>query len=183
MYRYTTKQQYKINRGKSFLLGGLMGLATLFGCHKPDNPTPPTPQPDPTDTIVIPTKEKVFDWDMSTFANEPMDSVFPVDSIKKYTENPEYKYVFINVMNKGSPLTNGQEGSNCTNFSANKFNLRRNKLQTRFDINPSKIRGSGTILVSREGGASLADTVNIQGMRATDSAWFVSKGFKVERYR
>ncbi|MBQ7185817.1 MAG: hypothetical protein IJR92_03360 [Alphaproteobacteria bacterium] len=177
MYRYTTKQQYKINRGKSFLLGGLMGLATLFGCEEPDNPTPPTPQPDPTDTIVIPTKEKVFDYDIK---RDRSDSVISLDSIRKYAEDPTYKYVFINIMNKGSPLPNGQEGCNCLSIRAPLLTNTRNRLQARFDIS-DKVCGCGTIVVDN---ASLPDTViNSYGMYRSDSLWFVSKGFKVESYR
>ena len=175
MYRYTTKQQYNINRGKSFLLGGLMGLAALFGCEKPDNPTPPTPQPDPTDTIVIPTKEKVFDVDWN---EEPYDFAPPVDSMKKYTDNPEYKYVFINFMNKGSPIN--QEGMPCDGCAARKFKRARDTLQTRIDINPAKVRGSGTIIVEGPGAASLPeDNMFGTGMRAVDSAWYVANGWKI----
>lgn len=179
MYRYTTKQQYKINRGKSFLLGGLMGLATLFGCEEPDNPTPPTPQPDPTDTIVIPTKEKVFDMDLA-FEWAPS-----ADSIKKYADNPEYKYIFINVMNKGSPslLSDGQEGMPCSGYPARVFKRARDTLQTRIDINPAKVRGSGTIIVNRENGAQLPDSVDVAGMWLKDSIWFANMGYKIERIR
>lgn len=43
----------------------LFALPMMNSCKdKEDDPvTPPTPQPDPTDTIVIPTKEKTFDVD------------------------------------------------------------------------------------------------------------------------
>ena len=162
----------------------LFALPMMNSCKdEPDNPTPPTPQPDPTDTIVIPTKEKVFYWDMSFFAGETIDSVIPLDSIKKYADDPIYKYVFINIINKGSPLPTGQEGSNCTNFSAKNFITRVNKLQTRFDINPTKVRGSGTVIVSREGGASLADSAfNEMGMRRLDSLKLRKWGIGVERF-
>lgn len=150
-----------------------MGLATLFGCEEPDNPTPPKPQPDPTDTIVIPTKEKVFDVDFNT------DDITPADSIKKYTDNPEYKYVFINVMNKGSPI--GQEGCPCDGFPTRAFKRARDTLQTRIDINPAKVRGSGTIIVGGVGSASLPEDAPSSdvGMRAVDSAWYVANGWKI----
>ena len=175
MYKYTTKQQYNINRGKSFLLGGLMGLAALFGCEEPDNPTPPKPQPDPTDTIVIPTKEKVFDVD---WHEEPYDFAPPVDSMKKYTDNPEYKYIFINFMNKGSLIN--QEGMLCDGYSARVFKRARDTLQTRIDIDPAKVLGSGRIIVEGPGAASLPETASaLVGMRAVDSAWYVANGWKI----
>lgn len=54
----------------------LFALPMLNSCKdEPDDPvTPPTPQPDPTDTIVIPTKEKTFDIDWNV---EPYDFAPP----------------------------------------------------------------------------------------------------------
>ena len=169
---YKTKQNYSINPVKSFLIGAAMGLATLFGCHEPDEPvTPPTPQPDPTDTIVIPTKEKTFDIDFNT------DDITPMDSIKEYATNPEYKYVFINIMNKGSPLPYGQEGCPCGGFPTRAFKRARDTLQTRLDINPSKVRGSGTIIVDR----TLSDDAapGELGIHRSDSTWYADNGWRV----
>ena len=154
----------------------LFALPMMNSCKdEPDNPTPPTPQPDPTDTIVIPTKEKVFDVDWN---EEPYDFAPSADSIKKYAGNPEYKYIFINVMNKGSPID--QEGMPCDGFAARKFKRARDTLQTRIDINPAKVRGSGTIIVGGPGAASLPETASaLVGMRAVDSAWYVANGWKI----
>ncbi len=56
----------------------LFALPMMNSCKdEPDNPTPPTPQPDPTDTIVIPTKEKVFDvdWNVDSYGSPSVDSI------------------------------------------------------------------------------------------------------------
>ncbi|MCR4917798.1 MAG: hypothetical protein K5912_02520 [Alphaproteobacteria bacterium] len=90
---YKTKQDYNINKAKSFFLGILItvgtGVAMIFGtgCHHEDPVTPPDPKPDPTDTIIIPTKEKTFDCDWR------VDTTFtpPFDSLKRYVDDPTYK--------------------------------------------------------------------------------------------
>lgn len=173
---YKTKQNYSINPVKSFLIGAAMGLATLFGCHEPDDPvTPPTPQPDPTDTIVIPTKEKTFDIDWNV---EPYDFAPPADSIKKYASDPEYKYVFIKFMD----LRQNQEGMPCGGYPVRAFKRARDTLQTRIDINPKKVRGSGKIIVQCLGDASLSETAPLGtcGMTGRDSTWYTKQGWAIE---
>lgn len=157
----------------------LFALPMMNSCKdEPDNPTPPTPQPDPTDTIVIPTKEKVFDvdWNVDSYGSPS------VDSIKKYVDNPEYKYIFINLMNKMSPLPDGREGCNCTSLPARGFARACDSLQTRFDIS-DKVRGSGKVIVNSEAGASLPDDAYDEiGMRRLDSLKLRKWGIGVERF-
>ena len=143
---YKTKQNYSINPLKCLLIGGMIGVATLIGCRKKPTPTPPTPQPDPTDTIVIPTKEKVFDVDWRVDGATTYYAAPPADSIKKYTSDPEYKYVIINFMNKDPNAE--QEGMSCSGYPTRVFKRARDTLQTRLDINTKKVRGSGTIIVT-----------------------------------
>lgn len=157
----------------------LFALPMMNSCKdEPDNPTPPTPQPDPTDTIVIPTKEKVFDvdWNVDSYGSPS------VDSIKKYVDNPKYKYIFINLMNKGSPLPDGREGCNCTSLPARGFARACDSLQTRFDIS-DKVSGYGTVIVNSEAGASLPDDAYDEiGMRRIDSLKLRKWGIGVERF-
>ena len=155
----------------------LFALPMMNSCKdEPDNPTPPTPQPDPTDTIVIPTKEKVFDYDPKI---ERRDSVIPLDSIKKYADDSTYKYVFINIINKGSPLANGQNGSPCHGYRPQGFNNLCNGLQTRFDLS-DKVRGTGTIIV----GHVVPDTVtNVAGIWFEDSVRLRKMQYNLELYR
>ena len=168
---YKTKQNYNINPVKSFLIGAAMGLATLFGCHEPDDPvTPPTPQPDPTDTIVIPTKEKTFDIDWNV---EPYDFAPPADSIKKYASDPEYKYVFINFMD----LRQNQEGMPCGGYPVRVFKRARDTLQTRLDINPKKVRGSGTIIASSTKPDDAAP--GELGIPRSDSTWYADNDWRI----
>ncbi len=129
-----------------------------------------TPQPDPTDTIVIPTKEKTFDWDLE-FEWAPS-----ADSIKKYTDDPEYKYVFINATNLQAPSVT-QEGMPCSGYPTRVFKRTRDTLQTRLDINPKKVRGSGTIIVDR----TLSDDVapGELGIPRSDSTWYADNGWRV----
>ncbi len=167
---YKTKQNYSINPLKCLLIGGMIGVATLIGCRKKPTPTPPTPQPDPTDTIVIPTKEKTFDWDLE-FEWAPS-----ADSIKKYADDPEYKYVFINATNLHAPSVT-QEGMPCSGYPTRVFKRARDTLQTRLDINPKKVRGSGTIIVDR----TLSDDAapGELGIPRSDSTWYDNNGWRV----
>ena len=157
----------------------LFALPMMNSCKdEPEDPvTPPTPQPDPTDTIVIPTKEVIIDWDW----RQNQGWAPSADSIKKVVGDPCVKYVFINLMNKGDSLPDGQEGCPCSGYPGGAFHRARDTLQTRFDIS-DKVRGSGTILVSRDGGAQLPDSVlHVNGMWLKDSIWFANMGYKIER--
>ncbi|MBO4874784.1 MAG: hypothetical protein J5542_05710 [Bacteroidales bacterium] len=156
----------------------LFALPMMNSCKdKEDDPvTPPTPQPDPTDTIVIPTKEKTFDIDWNV---EPYDfAPPPADSIKKYASDLEYKYVFINFMD----LRQNQEGMPCDGTPVRIFKRARDTLQTRIDINPKKVLGTGIIIAGNVGDASWPEDVSgtKQGMRAVDSAWFAANGWEIK---
>ncbi|MBQ7185882.1 MAG: hypothetical protein IJR92_03700 [Alphaproteobacteria bacterium] len=177
MYRYTTKQQYNINRGKSFLLGVWMGLTALFGCEKPDNPTPPNPQPDPTDTIVIPTKEVIIDVDWN------VDGYYvPADSVQKMAACKDVKYVFMNMVNKVNQTTSaGEEGCPCGGYPTRAFHRACDSIYSVADKCNDKFRLSGTVLVSRYGGAQLPDTVYTNGMWLRDSIALSKLGLNIKR--
>lgn len=115
----------------------LFALPIMNSCEEPDNPLPPIPEPEPTP--VVPTKEIVIDW---TWGNA-FDGEINKDTIKKYTDMEDVKFVFLN-------LTNG-EASN--GYRTRNFHTARDTLQTRFDISP-KVMGSGTIIVHGQGGGS-----------------------------
>ena len=115
------------------------------------------------------------DWNVDSYGSPS------VDSIKKYADNPEYKYIFINLMNKGSPLPSGQEGCNRTGSPARGFARACDSLQARFDIS-DKVSGSGTVIVNSEAGASLPDDAYDEiGMRRLDSLKLRKWGIGVER--
>ena len=161
----------------------MFALPMMNSCKdEPDNPTPPTPQPDPTDTIVIPTKEKVFDWDWRAD-----DGWIPsVDSIKKYVDDPTYKYVFVNLINKGAPLIDGPEGedgSPCGGYRNCAFRRARDSVYSVADKCNGKFRLSGTVLVSRNGGAQLPEDVDpeMPGMRLQDSIDLAKLGLTIKR--
>ena len=129
-----------------------------------------TPQPDPTDTIVIPTKEKTFDVDWNVDGATTYYVAPPADSIKKYTSDPEYKYVFINFMNKNPNPNIEQEGMPCSGYQVRTFKRARDTLQTRIDIDPKKVRGSGTIIVAGPGEL---------GIHRSDSTWYADNGWRI----
>ncbi len=164
-------------------LGALM--AFLAACHK--DPTPePQPNPNqPTDTItpndtitpIIPTKEIVLDWNWE--AN--LGWAPPKDSIKYYTDQDSVKFVDINII--------GDQGvgfpANCTGYHAGAFHKARDTLQTRIDIDPAKVKLSGTILVNSTNGANLPSHDSSYyyepGMAIYDSLWFTGNGCLVRR--
>lgn len=154
----------------SILLIALM--AFLAACHK--DPTP-QPNPDhPTDPI-IPTKEITIHWDW--FAN--LGWAPPKDSIKYYTDQDSVKFVDINLIGLdgiGYPV-------NSTGFHPGIFHIARDTLQTRIDIDPAKVKLSGTILVNSRNGATFQNHNPDQGlgMAYYDSIWFTDHGCIVRR--
>ena len=134
-----------------------------------------TPQPDPTDTIVIPTKEKVFDVDWNVDGATTYYAAPPADSIKKYTSDSEYKYVIINFMNKDPNAE--QEGMLCSGYQVRTFTRARDTLQTRIDIDPAKVRGSGTIIVNSTNPDDAAP--GSYGIYRSDSTWYADNGWRI----
>ncbi len=166
----------------SILLIALM--AFLAACHK--DPTPePQPNPNqPTDTItpndtitpgdtippIVPTREIVIPW--SWAAGEGIAP--PKDTIKFYTDDPTVKYVFIHLI----PIQN--IGSTWRPID---YHLARDTLQTRLDIDTSKVRGRGVVKVGRDGAHIHPDTLSPKhGMWEPDSVWFDSHGWQIQRF-
>lgn len=171
----------KPKTNRVLFLAALMALATA--CKK--DPTPePTPTPNhPTDTVtpvdtttpIIPTREIVVHWDWDA----GIGWAPPKDSIKYYTKQADVKIVDINLIDMngiGFPV-------NCTGFRASAFHKARDTLQTRIDIDSSKVKLSGTILINFQNGATIPDhTVGYEpGITPYDSAWFVKHGCIVRR--
>ncbi len=120
----------------------------------------------PEQDSVIPTKEKTFDWDWT------MDTTFtpPFDSLKKYVDDPTYKYIFINMVNKNNQYE-GVEGSPCDFYRARDFRRARDSVYSIADKCNGKLLMSGIINVHPTNGAQLHDTVapNTRGMWKRDS--------------
>lgn len=164
---------FRLWLGRVVPIALISALSIAASCDKPDDPTPPTPTPEPQPTE--PTKTIIIDWDW----NENIGWAPSKDSIMGYTEQPDVKNVYINLMNKVYPeLT--VTGCVCDGFPARGFHTARDTLQTRFDIS-DKVKGSGTIFVNGDGGAQLPDLEHGLGMAEDDSIWFASKGFTIER--
>ena len=144
----------------------------MAACHK--DPTP-QPNPDhPTDTIT-PTKEITIHWNWE--AN--LGWAPPKDSIKYYTDQDSVKFVDINLIcadGIGYPV-------NSAGFFPSTFHIARDTLQTRIDIDPAKVKLSGTLLVNSENGATFQnhDPDQGSGMAFYDSIWFTDHGCIVRR--
>ncbi len=155
----------KINR--VLFLAALTAFATA--CKKDPNGTNNTNEP------VVPTKEVIIHWDWDA----DIGLAPPKDSIKYYTDQSDVKTLNINLIGFdgiGFPV-------NCTGFYAGAFHRARDTLQTRIDIDPSKVRLSGTILINFQNGATIPNhNVNDKpGATPYDSAWFTYYGCIVRR--
>ena len=147
----------------------LIGTLTMAAsCGKEPQPTPPTPTPDP----VEPTKVITMDFDWRT----PFNTAINLKEIKNLTDQPDVKNVCMNLV-----YTEESTMTESAGYPTSAFHTARDSLQKRFDISP-KVIGSGTIIVSREGGAQQYDQTGLSGgMNLEDSIWYASKGFKIER--
>lgn len=146
----------------------LFAIPIMNSCNNPDDPTPPTPTPEP----VEPTKVITMDFDWRT----PFNTAINLKEIKNLTDQPDVKNVCMNLV-----YTEESTMAESAGYPTSAFNTARDSLQKRFDISP-KVIGSGTIIVSREGGAQQYDQTGLSGgMNLEDSIWYASKGFKIER--
>jgi hypothetical protein len=147
-------------------------MAFLGACQK--DPTPqPQPEPTPTDTVqpIIPTKEIKLYWDWDAVIGWAP----PKDSIKYYTDQDSVKTVDINIIGRkgpGFPVTSDT-------YRANDFHNARDTLQTRIDIDPNKVKLSGTLLIHE----TLPDDAPEQskGIFVIDSTWFANLGCFLRR--
>lgn len=149
---------YKVIQHTAVLcLAALMALATA--CKKDPNGTNNTNEP---------TREVVIDWDWDQCVGLAPSK----EMIKNETDKPDVKTVFINF-----------NEMNVTNLSPANFHRARDTLQTRIDINPTKVRGMGTLYVNSINGAHLPNCTehDISGMSLVDSIWYTAHGWTVQR--
>lgn len=158
----------------------LFAIPIMNSCNKPDDPTPPTPTPEP----VEPTKVITIDWDWNTGIWRQLNK----DTIAYYAAQPDVKAIILNA--DKDAINNNPESPNyglptyvaSSGYSTSAFHRARDTLQTRFDISP-KVIGSGTIIVSSQGGAQQSDQTGLSGgMNLEDSIWYASKGFAIKRF-
>jgi hypothetical protein len=126
-------------------------------CVYPEEPTP-----------VIPTKEITLDWDWESWF-----TTISKDTIKKYADMKDVKFIFLNIVNKNAGYSE--------DFSTRIFHIARDTLQTRFDIS-DKVRGSGIIYVNGYCGAHVQSVTSGTGMAEVDSIWYAEKGYEIKRY-
>ena len=146
----------KVKMNHILTLAALMAIATA--CKK--DPTP-EPEPEPLHDVVI-------DWDWG----QGMGLAPSKEMIKNETDKKDVRAVFINF-----------NETNVTNWSPANFHKARDTLQTRIDIAPNKVRGSGTICVNSRNGAHMPTytETEISGMSIYDSIWFTAHGWNVRR--
>lgn len=136
----------------------VLSALPFVGCHK-------EPTVEPTKTITFD-----IDWGVDTMWAPS------IDTLKYYTKQADVKYVYINLVNKGP----SGGGMHCDGYTPNIFHMAREGMEPCFKIS-DKVKGSGTIIVNRVGGAQLPDLEHGVGMAEVDSIWFASKGFTVKR--
>ena len=96
-----------------------------------------------------------------------------VDSVKYYTNDPTLRHIYIDIICEavGSSL------------EPRHFRKARDTLQSRIDVNTSKVRYCGTITCGPDGAHIHPDTITKKyGMWEPDSVWFARNGLIVERY-
>lgn len=159
---------FRLWLGRVVPISLISALTMAASCDKE-----PEPQPEPTKTIVID-----WDWNVDTTWAPSMDS------IKYYAKQPDVKDVYINMVNKQTePTMADVTGSVCDGYLPKMFNTARDSLETRFKYS-DKVKGSGTIFVSKLNGAQLPDVNSgLTGMAEVDSIWYAMHGFKIERWR
>ena len=163
------KKKYKYNIKKSFLRLLPFGLLMAIACHKDSTPQPtqdPNPTPVETYDIVLP-----WSWD------DMLGIAPPKDTIKFYANHPSVSSVSIHLMREGQFFNQ--------TFHPTSFHKARDTLQSRIDINPEKVKGSGVVMVGSDGAHVPPDTNNVHchGMWLDDSIWFTEHGWAIERLR
>lgn len=119
------------------------------------------PTPDPTKNITI-----NMTW------HDIFQGLVNRDTISYYAKQPDVKTVTLQLEEKPTD-----------SYEPRHYRRARDTLQTRFDIS-DKVKGSGTIFVSRLNGAQLPDINDYHcGMAEVDSIWYAMHGFKIERFK
>ncbi len=155
----------------------LFAIPIMNSCNKPDDPTPPTPTPEPQPTE--PTKVITLYWHWGSKMNEQIN----LDTIAYCAAQSDVKTIILFADEKTTPATDPDHTSAqiSSGYSTRAFHAARDSLQKRFDISP-KVVGSGTIIVSSQGGAQQSDQTGYSGgMNLEDSIWYASKGFAIKR--
>lgn len=161
-----------------FLLG-LMLLAGPISCKKEPQPSPtPTPAPTdtitpvnpgdtitpvtPGDTITPPTGGKVVN-----FYYEGGEKFTPLDSIRKYANDPEYDTIYI----RWRVVTQAY-------WTPVGFHSARDSLDKRFNISP-KVYGGWCILPYQILPDADSTNIGVKGMIQSDRDWYESKHYDV----
>lgn len=134
----------------------LIGTLTMAAsCHRE-----PDPQPEPTKTINI-----SFNW------GKGWDNMH-MDTIKKYATQSDVKTINLYLENDYS----------TNSWTPNVFHSVCDSVEKRFKYS-DKVKGSGTIFVSRQGGAQLP-SVDFPGagMAELDSIRFKMMGYDIARF-
>lgn len=97
----------------------------------------------PEQDSVIPTKEKTFDWDWT------VDTTWTpsFDSLKKYVDDPTYKYIIMNMVNKNSAYE-GLDGSPCLRFPRRSFRRARDSVYSVADKCNGKFLMLGKVIAN-----------------------------------
>lgn len=140
-----------------------LGLLMAISCTK-------DPEPDPFPFPA--TQDVTIEWSWNPVDHMRPGFAPPKEDIAFYAENPLIRNVFIDITGTGmahSPIF---------------FRAARDTLQTRIDINPNKVKGTGTIFVGNDG-AQITDMSHPEiynGMWKYDSIWFTNHGWSIGRY-
>lgn len=155
------KQNYNIKKSLLRLLPFVMLMAPACKKNKVE-PTLPEP---------IEQHDVVIDWTWGL----GMGLAPSKDSVAYYTKQPEVRYVYINLVPTGDMY-----GST---YNPRHFRKARDTLQSRIDVNPYKVHGSGIVRVGRDGAHIHPDTITKKyGMWEPDSVWFANHGWTIERF-
>ncbi|MBO4480262.1 MAG: hypothetical protein J5742_01380 [Alphaproteobacteria bacterium] len=153
------KIPYKL--GKILTLTGLMALANA--CNKD-----PIPTPDPGPTPIIPTKEITILWNWDAGVGRAP----PKDTVKYYTDQDSVKFVTISLIGNdgvGFPI-------NCSGFYPGAFHQARDSLQTRINIDSTKVKLSGSFYVLYANAPGHDWGQQEVGITPYDKEWFEKQG-------
>ena len=114
----------------------------------------------------------VIDWNW----DDEMGFAPPKEMVKTETDKKSVEHVFINLI----------PTSTSTGLGPGAFHRARDTLQTRINIDPNKVRGSGKIYVSEYNSAHMPPIYEPgqgAGMSLEDSIWFTANGWAVEHLK
>jgi len=154
----------KPKTNRVLFLAALMALATA--CKKD-----PTPEPTPTNMH----KKIVLIWDWYYDGRAPNR-----DTVKYYANRPDVDSVIM-VPDSTSELSNNV----ASVYTTWHYHRARDTLQKCINFAPKKVKGGGSIKVSKKNGAQLPPEYDVgltqEGMSLEDSIWYTANGWKVSR--